>query len=61
MGIKRVTATIETICPNDGLALGGEFSTADVVFGGFLDFSMVFNWYKASPKVARWRWLSRLE
>jgi glutathione S-transferase len=23
-----------------------------VVFGGFLDFSMVFNWFEASPKVA---------
>ncbi len=50
--MERVMATIETMCPNDGWALGGGFSTADVVFGGFLDFSMVFNWFEASPNVA---------
>jgi glutathione S-transferase len=49
---ERVLTTIESMCPNDGWALGDGFSTADVVFGGFLDFSMVFNWFEASPKVA---------
>lgn len=47
--MEHVVVTIATMCPNDGWALGGEFSTADVVFGGFF---RLFNWFKASPKVA---------
>ena len=42
-GRERVVAIIETMCPNDGWAPGGEFSTDGVIFGGFLAFSMVFN------------------
>lgn len=49
---ERVLATIEAMCPERDWALGDEFSAADVVFGGFLDFSMVFNWFEASPQVA---------
>ena len=50
--VTRVLATIETMTPDVGWALGQQFTTADVVFGGLLDFSMRFNWFEASPKVA---------
>lgn len=49
---SRVLATIETMTPDVGWVLGEQFTAADVVFGGLLDFSMVFNWFEASPKVA---------
>ncbi|PCH58629.1 MAG: glutathione S-transferase [SAR86 cluster bacterium] len=50
--VSRVLATIETMTPAVGWALGEQFTAADVVFGGLLDFAMVFNWFEASPKVA---------
>lgn len=50
--VTRVLATIESMTPDAGWALGEQFTAADVVFGGLLDFSMVFNWFEASPKVA---------
>lgn len=50
--IPRVLATIEAMTPDAGWALGEQFTTADVVFGGLLDFSMTFNWIEASPKVS---------
>jgi len=50
--ITRVMATIEAMTPEADWALGEQFTAADVVFGGLLDFSMVFNWIEASPKVA---------
>ena len=50
--ISRVLATIEAMTPETGWALGEKFTAADVVFGGLLDFSMIFNWIDASPKVA---------
>jgi hypothetical protein len=43
--------TIKSMCPNDGWALGGEFSTADVVFGGILGFSMVLIGLRHHPKL----------
>lgn len=49
--IPRVLATIETMTPEADWALGAQFTAADVVFGGLLDFSMLFNWMDASPKV----------
>ena len=39
--ISRVLATIETMTPDVGWALGEQFTAADVVFGGLLDFSIV--------------------
>jgi len=50
--MPRVLATIEEMTPESAWALGEQFTAADVVFGGLLDFSMVFNWIDASPKVA---------
>ena len=50
--MPRVLATIEAMTPENGWALGEQFSAADVVFGSLLDFAMVFNWIDASPKVA---------
>lgn len=50
--IQRVLTTVEAMTPDTGWALGEKFSTADIVFGGTLDFSMVFNLIEASPKVA---------
>ncbi len=49
--MPRVLDTIEALTPDDSWALGEKFTTADVVFGGLLDFSTVFNWFEASPKV----------
>lgn len=50
--IPRVLATIEVMTPEVGWALGEQFTAADVVFGGLLDFSMAFNLLEASPRVA---------
>ena len=50
--MPRVLATIEAMTPETGWALGEQFTAADVVFGGLLDFSMVFKLLDASPKVA---------
>lgn len=52
--VPRVLATIEAMTPDTGWALGQQFTAADVVFGGLLDFSMRFNWFEASPKVANY-------
>lgn len=46
-------ATIETMVPDAGWALGPPFTAADVVFGGFLDFAIQFGWLESpTPKVA---------
>ncbi|MCO1337053.1 glutathione S-transferase family protein [Microbulbifer sp. OS29] len=50
--VPRVLATVEAMTPETGWALGEQFTTADVVFGGLLDFSISFNLIDASPKVA---------
>lgn len=50
--MPRVMATIEDMAPDSGWALGEQFTAADVVFGGMLDFFMVFKLIDASPKVA---------
>lgn len=49
--IERVVATIEAMTPDEDWALGKQFTTADVVFGGLLDFGSIFGWLQASPKV----------
>jgi len=49
--LARVMATVESMTPERGWALGERFSAADVVFGGLLDFSIRFGWMQASPKV----------
>lgn len=50
--MPRVLATIEEMTPTTGWALGEQFTAADVVFGGLLDFSITFKWVEPSPKVA---------
>jgi len=50
--LPRAMATAESMTPGTGWALGDRFSAADVVFGGFLDFMMVFGWVEASPRIA---------
>jgi len=50
--MSRAMATVESMTPAAGWALGERFTAADVVFGGMLDFCMVFNWAQVSPKVA---------
>ena len=49
--MPRVLDTIETMTPDTDWALGEQFTTADIVFGGLLDFSMAFNMIEASAKV----------
>ena len=50
--LPRALATVEAMTPESGWALGEQFTAADLVFGGLLDFAMVFQWLEASPKVA---------
>jgi glutathione S-transferase len=49
--ISRVIATVETMTPETGWALGEQFTAADIVFGGLLDSSITFGTLEASPKV----------
>jgi len=50
--LPRVLATVETMTPEASWALGEQFTAADIVFGGLLDFSALFNLIDPSPKVA---------
>ncbi|NKC00012.1 MAG: glutathione S-transferase family protein [Pseudomonadales bacterium] len=42
--LERCLNTLEVIVPKDGWVLGEQFSAADVVFGGILDFAIQFGW-----------------
>ncbi len=44
--LDRCLATIADMTPNEDWALGEQFSAADVVFGGTLDFAIRFGWFK---------------
>ena len=51
--LQRCLATVEALTPEADWALGWQFSAADVVFGGMLDFAVQFGWLESpSPKVA---------
>ena len=51
--LERCLTTIEEMTPADEWALGEQFTAADVVFGGTLDFAMQFGWLpEPSAKVA---------
>jgi glutathione S-transferase len=50
--LPRGIATVESMTPDHGWALGDRFTAADVVFGGLLDFSIAFDWFKPSARVA---------
>lgn len=49
--MTRVLATIEQLTPEHAWILGEQFSAADIVFGGLLDFSAKFGWITPSPKI----------
>lgn len=55
----RVLATIEAMTPESRWALGDEFTTADIVFGGLLDSMVTFRMLAPSPKVAAY--ISRIQ
>ncbi|NVJ97285.1 MAG: glutathione S-transferase family protein [Alphaproteobacteria bacterium] len=51
--IERCLATIEAMTPESNWVMGDQFTAADVVFGGTLNFAMQFGWLKEpSEKVA---------
>lgn len=51
--LETCITTIESMTPDCEWVLGTQFSAADVVFGGFLDFAVQFQWLKSpSAKVA---------
>ena len=51
--LERCLATIESMTPDKAWVLGDQFSAADVVFGGTLDFAVQLGWLKSpSSKVA---------
>lgn len=51
--LERCLATIESMTPEEGWALGADFTAADIVYGGTLDFAMQFGWLiSPAPKVA---------
>jgi len=45
--LERCMATIEEMTPEIDWALGSQFSAADIVFGGTLDFAIKFGWIEA--------------
>ena len=49
--LERCLATIESMTPEFDWALGKDFTAADIVFGGTLDFAAQFNWIEPSEKV----------
>jgi glutathione S-transferase len=49
----RCMAAVESLTPSADWALGSQFSAADVVFGGTLDFAVQFGWLESpTTKVA---------
>lgn len=49
--MTRVKATIEELTPEKGWVLQEQFSAADIIFGGLLDFAAKVGWLNPSPKV----------
>lgn len=58
--LERCLQTIETMTPTADWALGGDFTAADIVFGGTLDFAMQFGWL-ASPSAGVAAYVKRLK
>ena len=51
--LERCLSTIEALTPEQGWAMGEQFTAADVVFGGTVDFAIQFGWLNSpSAKVA---------
>ncbi|MEM7080889.1 MAG: glutathione S-transferase family protein [Pseudomonadota bacterium] len=49
----RCLASIEEMTPHTGWVLGEQFTAADVVFGGTLDFALQFGWLDAPSSRVR--------
>lgn len=50
--MERCLAAVESMTPEVDWVLGAQFTAADVVFGGMLDFAVQFGWLTSpSPKV----------
>ena len=45
--MERVLAAVEAMTPEKNWVLGDQFTTADVIFGGTLDFAVQFGWLTA--------------
>lgn len=50
--LERCLPTIEQMTPDEGWVLGSQFTAADIVFGGTLDFFIKFGMLKPTEKVA---------
>lgn len=51
--LERCLETIERMTPEVDWALGPQFTAADIVYGGTLDFAIQFGWLKSpTPKVS---------
>ncbi len=50
--LERCLETIEVMTPEQDWVMGKDFTAADVVFGGTLDFACQFNWLEPSAKIA---------
>jgi len=48
--LERCLATIEEMTPESDWALGPQFTAADVVFGGLLDFAIIAGWLDAPSR-----------
>lgn len=58
--LERCLATIESMTPETQWALGAQFTAADVVFGGLLDFAVQFGWL-ATPSAKVSAYVRRLK
>jgi len=58
--LERCLATIESMTPESEWALGAQFTAADVVFGGLLDFAVQVGWL-ASPTAKVAAYVRRLK
>lgn len=56
--MPRIIDTIETLTPGSDWATGKQFTAADVIFGGLLDFASKVGWFTPSLKVQAY--ISRL-
>ena len=45
--LDRCMATVQSMVPENNWAMGSQFTAADVVFGGTLDFSIQLGWLKS--------------
>ena len=58
--LERCLATIEEMTPENGWAMGENFTAADIVYGGTLDFAAQFGWL-GSPTQKVGAYIQRLK